>query len=235
MKISKLSFAAVGILLGTSALVVSCGGGNTGARDSEPPQPATLSKSPHDDAGCILPELGSEDERAAPSQPIRPRQNSGSGNAQALHDDAGCILPELDLKADLPDRKRTKLELYLTATKAYDLLKKNSKNILFIDVRTQAEVASLGLPAFADGNVPYLQKKQNLVVLNNDFVPAVEARLKEKGLNKQSTIFLICRQGNRSAKATNALAEAGYKKVYHVTDGVIGWKNSHLPWADDTQ
>jgi hypothetical protein len=92
MKFSKLSFAAVGILLGTSGLVVSCGGGDAVTRDSEPP---VTRQSHHDDAGCILPELGSEDERAAPSQPTLPRQNSGSGNAQALHDDAGCILPEL--------------------------------------------------------------------------------------------------------------------------------------------
>ncbi|OQY57384.1 MAG: hypothetical protein B6247_00050 [Candidatus Parabeggiatoa sp. nov. 2] len=145
-----------------------------------------------------------------------------------------------NLKADLPDKKRTELELYLTATEAYDLLKKDGKNILFIDVRTQAEVVSLGMPTFADANVPYLRKKQNenkkdLVVVNNDFVPAVEARLKEKGLHKQSTVLLICHQGNRSARATNALAGVGYKKVYHVTDGVTGWKKSDLPWADDTQ
>ncbi len=97
MKFSKLSFAAVGILLGTSGLVVSCGGGDAVTRDSKP-QTATLSESSHDDAGCILPELGgSGNEGAAPSQPIknRPRQNSGGGNAQALHDEADCILPEL--------------------------------------------------------------------------------------------------------------------------------------------
>ncbi|HEC84361.1 MAG: hypothetical protein DRR08_06680 [Candidatus Parabeggiatoa sp. nov. 2] len=93
MKFSKLRFAAVGILLGTSGLVVSCGGGDAVTRDSEPP---VTRQSPHDEADCILPELGgSGNEGSAPSQPTRPRQNSGSGNAQALHDEADCILPEL--------------------------------------------------------------------------------------------------------------------------------------------
>ena len=100
MKFSKLSFAAVGILLGTSGLVVSCGGGDAVTRDSKP-QTATLSESTHDGSEPCDPRmteiLDNGDEGAASSQPplSKPRQNSGSGDAQTHQVDAGCILPEL--------------------------------------------------------------------------------------------------------------------------------------------
>ena len=121
----------------------------------------------------------------------------------------------------------------LTATEAYELVKKDGKNLLFIDVRTQAEVASQKMPTLADGNVPYILKNWNEnhtkfdPVVNNDFVPAIEARLKEKGLDKQNTVLLICREGRRSAKAANALAKIGYKNVYSIKNGLADW------WAEE--
>jgi hypothetical protein len=80
MKFSKLRFAAVGILLGTSGLVVSCGGGNAVTPVSEP-QPATQRESPHKDAGCILDFPG--DDGAPSPQPTlsKPRQTDGIDDA----------------------------------------------------------------------------------------------------------------------------------------------------------
>jgi rhodanese-related sulfurtransferase len=46
------------------------------------------------------------------------------------------------------------------------------------------------------------------------------------------TIILICRQGNRSARAVDVLAKEGYKKVYTVTDGTLGWQKNNLPWSN---
>ena len=56
----------------------------------------------------------------------------------------------------------------------------------------------------------------------------------------------MCRSGNRSAKAADLLAKAGYTKVYNQVEGyegdkakegdtkgkrtVNGWKNAGLPW-----
>jgi hypothetical protein len=102
MKISKFRFAAVGILLGTSGLVVSCGGGDAVTPVSEPQPPTQRGGDIHDGSEpCIPPvteDLGLKDDEVASPQlpPSQPRRNSGSGNAQALHDDAGCILPELE-------------------------------------------------------------------------------------------------------------------------------------------
>ena len=158
---------------------------------------------------------------------------------------------------NLPIGKTTQLRLYLTAIEAYDLIKKDHKNTLFIDVRTQAELTFVGAPMMIDANIPYEviedwnqwddKGKTFKMSVNPDFVRAFEKRLLDKGLNKQSTVILMCRSGYRSASAADLLAKIGYKNVYNLIDGfegdiassgpkkgqrvVNGWKNSDLPWS----
>lgn len=146
------------------------------------------------------------------------------------------ILSACALQGELPEEKTG---LYLAPKDAYNLFKQKSKNILFVDIRTSGELSSVGMPTPIDGNVPYLfkkwnkEKKKTEKILNNDFVPAIEKQLKEKHLDKQSPIFLICLNGNRSSKAAYVLAKAGYQNVYGIMGGVKGWQNSDLPWSDN--
>ncbi len=154
-------------------------------------------------------------------------------------------------------KKQTILKLYLTANEAYSLVSSNAKKILFVDVRTRAEVNFLGMPALTDANIPFMTagtwsdwntKKKNFSLSpNNDFLSYIEDRLKVKDLTKNDTVVLICRSGSRSAKAANLLATAGYTRVYTIIDGyegdtvkkgkdkghrvVNGWKNANLPWS----
>jgi len=160
--------------------------------------------------------------------------------------------------ADTPTKKKkqTNLGLYLTAKEAYQMKTKDS-HILFLDVRTRAEVAFLGMPKIADFNIPYMMvgdwdtwndKKKNFKLTpNSGFLSTLEDKITAKKLTKNSQIILICRSGSRSAKATNLMAQAGYKQVYTVVDGyegdkakkgmhkgqrvVNGWKNADLPWS----
>jgi rhodanese-related sulfurtransferase len=157
----------------------------------------------------------------------------------------------------VPDIKRTKLGMYFSAPEAAKFVDQNATKALFLDIRTPAEVAFLGMPAQADANVPYMKEpdfpgwdgaKATLKLeLNPDFLPEVRRRLAAKGLKATDTIVLICRSGDRSAAAANLLAEAGFKNVYSVVDGyegdlakdgpkagqraVNGWKNAALPWS----
>jgi rhodanese-related sulfurtransferase len=64
---------------------------------------------------------------------------------------------------------------------------------------------------------------------NPNFLADVAARLKDKGLGKDDMIITICGSGKRAAKTVNALARAGYKNAYSVTDGYKGWTASKLP------
>ncbi len=155
----------------------------------------------------------------------------------------------------VPAKKRSSLALYLSASEAYELA--TEEKVLFIDVRTRAEVNFLGMPTVADANIPYMEldpmyawdEKKGVFKMdpNSGFVTEVEQRLQEKGLTRDSKVVLICRSGDRSAKAVDLLAKVGYKRVYSVVDGyegdqakdgpskgqrvVNGWRNSNLPWS----
>ncbi len=156
----------------------------------------------------------------------------------------------------LSKKRQTTLGLYMTSTQAYDYMMKNMDNALFLDVRTPSELNYLGVVSVMDANVPtdtmdgtaWDDKKSRYVRKHNEnFVADVDARLKEKGLKKTDTVILICRSGDRSAKAVNVLAKNGYTKVYTVVDGYEGgkvkkgknkgkrlkegWKNAGLPWT----
>jgi rhodanese-related sulfurtransferase len=159
--------------------------------------------------------------------------------------------------AAVPAAKRTKIGQYLSAPEAASFVEKNASSVLFLDVRTPAEVALLGMAASADANVPYMVEpefriwdsaKATFKFENNpDFLAEVRRRMAAKGLGADAAIVLMCRSGDRSAAAANLLAEAGFKNVYSVVDGfegdlaadgpkagqraVNGWKNAGLPWS----
>jgi len=159
--------------------------------------------------------------------------------------------------ADVPKKKQTTLGLYMSAKEAYDHMQANGEQTLFIDVRSHAEVNFLGMPTVADANVPYMQlsewyafdeKKQSYVMdVNSEFATEIERRLKAKGLGKDDMVIVLCRSGDRSAKAADLLAQLGYSRVYSVTEGyegdvakdgtqagqrvVNGWRNAGLPWT----
>ncbi len=156
-------------------------------------------------------------------------------------------------KQAVPEYKQTKTGQYLTSAEAYAALQTEDKQILFIDVRTRAEVAVVGMPTVADANIPYMLMDEPMIwndewesfkmTRNPEFLNVVKQRLAEKGLTQDDKIFLMCRSGGRSASAADLLAEAGFTNVYSVVDGfegdkakngqrtINGWKNSELPWS----
>lgn len=136
--------------------------------------------------------------------------------------------------------KKTKLGLYFTAIEANDYMNKHGKKTLFVDVRDPAELHTVGMPTNADANVPFLRidltrwnvkAKKFQWKKNPRFSDEVAPRLLDKGLTKNDTIIVICGSGKRAAKAVNAMAKAGYTKVYPVVDGYKAWKQSKLPWS----
>lgn len=156
-------------------------------------------------------------------------------------------------KKDIPEYKQTGAERYLTSKEAYEEIQTNESKILFLDVRTRAEVAVVGMPTVADANVPYMFMAEPMIwsddwenfemTKNQNFLSAVKQRLEEKGLTQDDKVFLMCRSGGRSASAADLLSEAGFTNVYSVVDGfegdkakngkriLNGWKNSDLPWS----
>ena len=146
--------------------------------------------------------------------------------------------------------KQTTLGLYVTAAQAYEKSKAAPDEVTVIDVRTPEEYAFIGHPEMA-WNIPLAfvtyQRKNGKTEygpkMNADFVAEVKTIA---GLN--DILLVMCRSGDRSAMAVNALAAAGYTNVYTITDGFEGdkvedpesvfngkrmkngWKNS-APWV----
>ena len=118
---------------------------------------------------------------------------------------------------------------------------------MLIDVRTIAEWAYVGLPDLsAIGKRPVLVEWQGFPDdrQNTAFVERVIEALTPIGADRESELLFICRSGQRSLKAAQAMAAAGYTRCRNVVDGfegpldanrhrgqLVGWKAKGLPWA----
>ena len=155
-------------------------------------------------------------------------------------------------KSTLPQQKQTVLGLYVTAKEAYEMWQADKSKIKILDVRTPEEYIFVGHAPMAH-NIPIqifnykmaVRNKGPLMKANPNFINEVGQKFKPS-----DTILVICRSGNRSAAAVNAMASAGFKIAYSVTDGFEGdrvkdpssssygkrskngWRNSGIPWTD---
>jgi rhodanese-related sulfurtransferase len=154
-------------------------------------------------------------------------------------------------ESKVPLHKQTSLGLYVTAKEAYAKWQADPANVKVVDVRTPEEYMYVGHPPMAH-NIPYLflmdkwytQSGRSAMIPNTAFAAQVKKKFKPT-----DTLLLICRSGGRSAMAVDALASAGFKKVYTVFDGfegdkvkdeksplngkraVNGWKIAGAPWT----
>jgi rhodanese-related sulfurtransferase len=153
----------------------------------------------------------------------------------------------------VPERKRTTLGHYVTAQEAYEMWKTRPEEVHILDVRTPEEYVFVGHADMAR-NIPLLfvkhewnaETKQFVVEPNPDFITDVKNLFAPT-----DTILVMCRSGDRSAMAVNAIAKAGFVNVYNIIDGMEGdmvddpkskhhgkrmkngWKNSGSPWTYD--
>ncbi len=84
-------------------------------------------------------------------------------------------------------------------------LMKNSEFVL-LDVRTPKEQM--------DGMI---EGAQGIDVKAADFVERINQ------LDKDKTYLVYCKAGSRSTRACNTMAENGFKKMYNLEGGYLGW------------
>ncbi len=60
-------------------------------------------------------------------------------------------------------------------------------------------------------------------------IDQVERRLGE--IPKNRTVLVYCAVGSRSSAVAGFLAERGYREVYNMKDGIVGWYRLGLPIA----
>ena len=79
-------------------------------------------------------------------------------------------------------------------------------NVIILDVRTYGECCE-GI----------IQGAKNIDVMNQDFLNKV------KELPKDKEILVYCRSGNRSSLACSLIEKEGFKSVYNLGRGIMGW------------
>jgi len=80
---------------------------------------------------------------------------------------------------------------------------------LLIDVRTPQEY-----------DAGHLKNAFNIDVKADNFCEEIEK------LDKSCPVFVYCRSGGRSKTAANIFKNAGFKTVYELDKGIIGWIES---------
>ena len=91
----------------------------------------------------------------------------------------------------------------------------------------------------------YLQVKNPLLIDVREYADYRKARIKDavnipftKGLdiaadsiNKGKALFIYCYAGGRSKKAALFFYDKGFRKLYSLKGGMIGWKSERMPIA----
>ena len=123
---------------------------------------------------------------------------------------------------------------HLEPRAAYAYLKQ-TPDAVFVDCRSEMEYLFVGHPV---GSIHVAWNDGPNWEINPDFIAHVR---KAAAINRP--IVLICRSGNRSLDAGQALEDAGFTKVYNVLHGFegeldeehhrgvkSGWRFDGLPW-----
>ncbi|UZJ23422.1 rhodanese-like domain-containing protein [Rhodococcus antarcticus] len=121
----------------------------------------------------------------------------------------------------------------LTPQQAWDLV--HDTDAVLVDVRTEAEWRFVGVPALERlGRVEWVDTAGQR---NAGFVEQV------RRLAGQRAVVLLCRSGQRSVAAAEALTAAGAGPAWNVLDGfeggldehghrgAAGWRAVGLPWT----
>jgi len=85
-------------------------------------------------------------------------------------------------------------------------------DFVILDVRTPGE--------FTEG---HLAGAVNLDIQARDF----EARLGT--LDRSANYLVYCRTGSRSQKAIQTMERLGFRSVFHMNEGILGWQRQKLP------
>ncbi|MGR7813949.1 rhodanese-like domain-containing protein [Lacinutrix undariae] len=82
-----------------------------------------------------------------------------------------------------------------------------NNNVQLVDVRTLNEF-----------NTQHINKAINIDFFSNNF------QEKFNKLNKDQAVYIYCRSGGRSRKASNKLATLGFLEIYDLQGGLLNYK-----------
>jgi rhodanese-related sulfurtransferase len=126
----------------------------------------------------------------------------------------------------------------ITPREAYERLKADPTAVV-LDVRTVPEWIYVGVPA-----VDRLVRVSWQIFPTMEINPRFVEMVKEAGIRANNQVLCLCRSGQRSAYAAQALSAAGFENCYNIAQGFEGyrdeqghrgaaggWKSAGLPWV----
>ncbi|KAK2076134.1 hypothetical protein QBZ16_001066 [Prototheca wickerhamii] len=93
----------------------------------------------------------------------------------------------------------------------------------YLDVRTEKEYAAGHAPKAV--NIPFAHAGMLGMSPNPDFVEQVKTAFPDTS----APLVIACKAGGRSAKASTALAAAGYSDLKDMGPGFDGWTSEGMP------
>jgi rhodanese-related sulfurtransferase len=105
-------------------------------------------------------------------------------------------------------------EIHLDPNSALKMIQENkdNPNFILIDVRTPAE---------------YDESRIEGSILINYQAPDFKDKIQK--LDENKTYLVYCRSGMRSAASVDIMMKMGFKKVYNMIGGIMGWENCGFP------
>ena len=103
----------------------------------------------------------------------------------------------------------------ISIDKAAELLE--SENAIILDVRTNEEVSK-----------GYIKDATFIDYYSNDF------KNKLNLIDKKKTIYVYCKSGGRSSKASEIISQMGFANVYNLEGGFMRWKLNDMPFNIDS-
>ena len=94
----------------------------------------------------------------------------------------------------------------------FDNLKKNTPNLVILDVRTPDEIKQGKIEGALE--LDYMQISFDKDVLK---------------LDKSKTIVVYCATGYRSNEAMDVMKNAGFREVYDLKGGIVAWQRARRP------
>jgi len=100
---------------------------------------------------------------------------------------------------------------HISVDQAVEIIENHSfdKNFVILDVRTSKEYVA-----------GHIHQAVNINYLNKNF----QKNIKE--YSKDKTYLVYCKGGIRSQRAMETMKELGFKKIYNMKPGIIGWVDS---------
>lgn len=145
-------------------------------------------------------------------------KNTGSPSANAPADNASIerSTPEQLVAADAP----TPQPGGYSDISNSQLQKMLDEGVTLIDIRLESEWRQTGIIEGAKPITFFERSGQT----NPNFESMLSA-----AVQLDQPVALICHSGNRTQHASRAIAQLGYKNVFNVTNGILGWVSEERP------